>query len=128
MGDKTIELPRISTTLALVFADTVNEIIVCEKCYDNGRLQLALAGDQLSHAYYEFGLEFSQNRKFEKARCALKKSLEIQECSNSLAQLAYVEDNLGNVGDAIDLYRKVLSIEPNHFMASENLKNLLKRN
>jgi tetratricopeptide (TPR) repeat protein len=97
---------------------------VCEVCYDEGRLQQALSEEQLSEAYYQFGLEFTNNGQFEKAKTALNKCIDIRESADGLASLGYVESSLGKETRAAELYSRALVLQPDHLTARENLRKL----
>jgi tetratricopeptide (TPR) repeat protein len=96
-------------------------------CYRQGKLNAVLNKEQLAEALYQFGLGFNHARRFDDAKAALEKSLSIRETADSLAALGYVEDALDHKEAAMDLYQRALAIEPGHFMATENLRNLRRR-
>ena len=128
MDNKEVTLSKTDVVFAVVRFNKPDEFEVCEECYVSGRLESALSSELLCEAYYGFGCGFLRNGQFEKAKSALKKSLEIQESADSLATLGCAENGLGNKNEAIKLNRRALLIRPDHFMASENLRNLLSEN
>jgi tetratricopeptide (TPR) repeat protein len=97
---------------------------LCEICYFKKDLEYKLCAEDLYHAHLEFGRHFAMRGDLQKAKAALTKCRTIRETADALAMLAYVEMALGRkVAD--ELYRKALELDPEHFMARENLRNLL---
>jgi len=123
-GDVECDIAECEVAFAIVQRDR-KEILICETCYIEGRMEPVLSRSQLRGAFYQFGLEFSKAGEFDKARSALMKSLEVEETADSVAALAYVEEALGHRMKAVTLYQKALAIQPEHFMAKANLKKLL---
>jgi tetratricopeptide (TPR) repeat protein len=100
------------------------ELWVCEPCYLSA-LPTSLPPDQLQSLHAEFAIEYRDRHRFPDAIRAGERALEFGTSADILAELAYVHSELGQQSEAAALYRRALAIEPNHFMATENLKRLL---
>lgn len=108
----------------LVFIDTpTGELWVCERCY-LAPLPASLSRTQLQSLHAQFAIEYRDHHRFADAIRAGERALEFGESADVLAELAYVHSKLGYPIDAAALYRRALAVEPNHFMATENLKLL----
>jgi tetratricopeptide (TPR) repeat protein len=124
-----IEVPTSSVGFAILGYKGPNERELCENCYLKGDLEFKLNPRDLYDAHYQFGLHYSEfGRDLQKAREAFAKCRMAKETASSLAALANVESALGRKKVAEELYRKALAIEPEHFIARENLRNMLCKN
>jgi tetratricopeptide (TPR) repeat protein len=107
----------------IVFIDTPSgELWVCERCY-LAALPSSLSPAQLQSLHAQFAIEYRDHHRFANAVRAGERALEFGQSADVLAELAYVHSELGLPTDASALYRRALAIEPNHFMATENLKS-----
>ena len=123
-GSDELSVRKNAVAFAIIGWKTRNEMQVCEVCYEKGRLQQTLNDEQLSEAFYQFGLEFINKGQLEKAKTAFSRCISIKESADGLASLGYVENSLGNETSAAELYRRALELQPDHFMARENLRKL----
>jgi tetratricopeptide (TPR) repeat protein len=100
------------------------ELWVCECCYLNAH-SLSLSGDQLLALHSQFAMEYRDHQRFLDAIRAGEKALELGASADVLAELAYVHSELGHLFEAAGLYRRALALDPEHFIATENLNQLL---
>ncbi len=100
------------------------ELWVCERCYLEG-LPTILPPHQLQSLHEQFAIEYRDWEMFNYAIRAGERALELGETADVLAGLAYAHSKLGHHFETVALYRSALAIDPNHFMATENLKRLL---
>jgi tetratricopeptide (TPR) repeat protein len=112
----------------LVVIDTPSgEFWVCEHCY-LGALPSSLLSAQLRELHEQFAIEYRDRHRFAEAISACERALAFGDSADTLALLAYIHGELDHRTEAEALYRRALAIEPNHFIATNNLKRLLHAN
>ena len=111
-------------TFPSVVAETsLGEFTICEACYLKC-LPTYFTPSDIASIHYEFGIEYGNAGDHERQIESLRKAQNIEETADILAMLAVAENACGRREKARLLYRKALLLEPEHFMARENLKNL----
>lgn len=102
---------------------SAGELWICEHCYEREAFRTLKAEDR-AEVHYQMGLEFASLEDYQKSIAALERALELTRTPNILATLALNYQRTGKVAQAKRLYSEALELEPNHFMATENLKNI----
>lgn len=100
------------------------EYNICEKCYIS-ELFLNIVGISLAEIHHEFGVEYRNHGNNEKSLISLFKSDIINKSAQTLCSLAYTYDQIGDHDSEKYYYLKALEIDPENFIASENLKKIL---
>lgn len=101
-----------------------DELRVCERCYVAGLLPASLSPAVLQAVHLDFAREYRDLQRFADAIQAGERALEFGPSADVLAELAYVHNEQGGRATAAALYRRALALDPSHFMATENLKQL----
>ncbi len=102
---------------------SVGEFEICEACYQRG-LPAYFTPEDVAEIHYQFGLEYCGREQFSRSIESLTRARRIAETADVMAALGHAEGQLGNREIAIAHYRRALEIDPSHFMASQNLRNL----
>lgn len=114
-----------SSSVKTVIADTsLGEMRICEPCIRQGLPEYFTEQDR-SEVHYQIALEYSCFS--EDWRTALEYLSKTLETPKSLAAMGNCHSRSGDKTKAAECYRRALKIDPTHFIASENLKNLLER-
>lgn len=103
---------------------SLGRIYICEHCYSDYHFREFTKQD-MAEIHYQFGLEYGMIDDYKKSLYSLLKSMEIKnDCPKILASVGYCYNKLGDKEKSREYYFKALSIDPNNFMANENLKQL----
>jgi len=109
----------------LVVIDTPSgELWVCERCY-LGTLPSSLSSAQLRELHEQFAMEYRDRGRFAEAISACERALKFGDSADTLALLAYIHGRLDHHTEEEALYRRALAIDPNHFIATNNLQRPL---
>ena len=109
----------------LVVLDTADgELWVCERCYLSA-LPASLTPSRARELHEKFAIEYRDLRRFPDAIRACEHALELGESADTLAELACAHGELEHRADAETLYRRALALDPDHFIATNNLNRLL---
>ena len=112
----------------LVVLDTADgELWVCERCYLSA-LPASLTPAQVRDLHEQFAIEYRDLHRFSDAIRACERALEFGDSADTLAELAHAHGELEHRVEAEAFYRRALSISPDHFIATNNLKRLLHAN
>ena len=101
------------------------ELWVCEPCY-LGALPSSLTPAQLRELHEQFAMEYRELRRFPDAIRACERALEFGDSADTLAELAGAHGELEHLAEAESFYKRALAVVPDHFIAKNNLKLLLK--
>lgn len=115
-------VPRSALPCILV-ETSLGEFDICEACYLGGLPEFFLPED-VAEVHYQFGLDYTQRQQYVLGVEALRRARQILESADILASLGYAEDLSGNREVARGQYRRALEIEPGHFIAGMNLRQL----
>jgi tetratricopeptide (TPR) repeat protein len=108
---------------SVVVDTSVGEFVICESCYRRG-LPSFFAPLDVATIHYQFGLEYRDRAQFSCGVESLTQARRITETADIVANLAYVEGELGHRELAITHYRRALEIDPSHFMSRQNLQRI----
>ncbi|MBN8711952.1 MAG: hypothetical protein BGO12_16420 [Verrucomicrobia bacterium 61-8] len=97
--------------------------IICESCYQQGRVSRYNASDLLE-IHTQFGLEYLHADQPEKAETAFREALQIKTTADGLANLACCLSKLDRNTEAKNLYLLALDMDKDHFIARNNLANI----
>jgi tetratricopeptide (TPR) repeat protein len=118
-----VDIPASVHVFALA-GTSLGRLFICEHCYSNYHFHEFTKKD-MAEVHYQFGLEYCNIDDYDKSLCSLLKSLDIDYNNpDVLSSVGYCYKNLGNKEKSKEFYRKALLIDPDHFMASENIKRL----
>ncbi len=107
-----------------ILADTpTGEIWICEECYKKGSFG-GMGIDILAEIHYEFGLVYGEFEHFSESVDALHRGLRLKQTPDMLAAIAFSYGRMGDHKLEREFYQQALALDPTHFMASENLKNM----
>jgi len=117
-----VEVTR-SAIPSIVAHTSIGELEICETCYWHG-LPSYLTSQDLAEIHYQFGLEYRDRQLFERSVECLTEGRRLSETADVVAALALSQSALGRDAIAAALYRRALELDPSHFIARENLKQI----
>jgi serine/threonine protein kinase/Flp pilus assembly protein TadD len=88
------------------------------------RQSIALTPDN-GRAYNNLGLAFRNQERFDEARTAFEKAIELEAASNYLSNLGAVLQLEGEYAKAADIFRRALESNPSNYVAAGNLASAL---
>lgn len=105
-------------------ADTsLGPLDICEECYLHS-LPAGLTEPDLAEIHFQFGLDYRDRGQLDLSIGALERAVQLNRGADALAELAAVYERKGLRQMAVQTYRRALDIDPQHFIATENLKVL----
>lgn len=110
---------------AAVVETSLGEFEICEACYRT-TLPTFFDAEDFLKIHYQFGLEYANRQEYHSSYKALTQARAIRETGDIMASPGYAQSHLGQLNSAKASYQRALEIDPGHFMARENLKNLTK--
>jgi tetratricopeptide (TPR) repeat protein len=116
-----IEVPR-GVEISALDPRNPDDKIICEDCYQKGLLS-KYREDELHEIHTQFGLDYRMAGQMGEAELAFRRALKIKVTADSLSNLALAISG-SDREQARKLYLMALDLEPNHFMALSNLKQL----
>jgi tetratricopeptide (TPR) repeat protein len=124
-GGQVVYVARSEEPSAIV--DTsLGEFEICLSCYRHP-LPSFFTPEDLAAIHYQFGLEYSDRRDFERSTESLVQARILLETADIVAHMAYAECELGHKEAAAKLYRRALEIDPSHVMSQQNLRRLYEK-
>ena len=121
-GGELIEVPISELPYALL--DTAKgKVCICEECYKKGNFK-GWKVDKLAELHEQFGQEYQKLGCFSESIDALQSGLRIKKTADLLNALALTYSEMGEYELERKCYLQALELEPNHFAARVNLKNM----
>ena len=105
---------------------SVGEITVCDQCYTNP-LPPWLSPSDLRELHYQFALGCRDHGDHHRSIECLEAALRFGESAGIRSALGYAYSELGLPERAKEEYRRALALDPEHFIARENLNHLTNR-